>query len=219
MIKAERELYKLRDMMRQAVAVKPATTPPPEPVLQKKFYGSERPSSKDEYIPDLGSPRGVRDKQTSSHKGVAKTKPGAQHSRTERSTDKDKSSRKSASKSDKNSKSKSQGFPKEKSKEVDRQQTRTPTKKDLDKSGISVKPDEFNSPTRFDVDINEDTKTISVRKVPLSGKQKNLFAESDPSAFEGSHDQSSYRSHDQSSFRSHDEGTQTNDQGNILTTY
>ena len=193
--------------MRQAVAVKPASSPPPEPVLQKKFYGSERPSGKEDYVPDFSTPRGKREKQPSSHTSVAKTKSNSSHSRHEQSVDKDRSSRKSTtSKSDKNSKLKGQGSSRERSKEADRQQTRTPTKKDLERSGVSVKPDEFNSPTRFDVNINEDTKTISVKKVPLSKKQKNLFAESDQSAFEP------VRS-DQNTQRSHDEGTQTIDQG------
>ena len=216
MIKAERELYKLRDMMRQAVAVKPASSPPPEPVLQKKFYGSERPSSKDEYIPDFSMPRGRKEKQPSSHASVAKTKPSSTHSRQDRS-EKDKSGKKStasSSKSDKNSKVKDKG--KERSKDAETRQ-RTPTKKDLDKSGVLVKPDEFNSSTRFDVSIDEEAKKLNVRKVvSQSGKQKNLFAESSQSTAERSHDQ---RSHDQSLQRSHDEGTQTSEQGNVNCLY
>ena len=213
MIKAERELYKLRDMMRQAVAVKPASSPPPEPVLQKKFYGSERPSSKDEYIPDFGTPRGRKDKQPSSHTSVAKTKSNSTHSRQER-PEKDKSSKKStasSSKSDKSSKVKDKA--KERPKDTETRQ-RTPTKKDLDKSRVSVKPDEFNSSTRFDVSIDEDTKTLSVKKVvSQSGKQKNLFAESNQSTSERSYDQNIQRSHDPVVQISHDESTQTSEQG------
>lgn len=193
--------------MRQAVAVKRVSSPPPEPVLQKKFYGSERPSSKDEYVPDFGTPRGKKEKQSSSHTSVAKTKskPNSSHLREERS-EKDKSSKKSAaSKTDKNSKTKDKV--KEKSKCTETPQ-RTPTKKDQDSSGIAVKADDFNSPTRFDININEDTKTLSVKKVPQSGKQKNLFAESNQSVG----DMTLY---DQRMQRSHDESTQTNDQGRL----
>lgn len=192
--------------MRQAVAVKPASSPPPEPVLQKKFYGSERPSGKDEYVPDFGTPRGKSEKQSSSHTGVVKTKSNTSQSRQERSSDKEKSSRKSTStKYDKNAKLKDKGSGKERSKEADRQQSRTPTKKDQGTSGISVNLEEFDSPTRFDININEDTKTLSVKKVPQSGKQKNLFAESNQSVWETSHDQIQ---------QSHDECTQTTDEGN-----
>ena len=206
MIKAERELYKLRDMMRQAVAVRPASSPPPEPVLQKKFYGSERPTSKDEYVPDFGTPRGRKEKQPSSQSSVAKSKSSSTHTRQDRS-EKDKSSKKSttsSSKSDKGSKVKEKG--KERSKDTDSRQ-RTLTKKDHEKSGVAVKPDEFNTSTRFDISIDEEGKKLNVKKVvSQSGKQKNLFAESNQSTGD--------RSHDQSLQRSHDEGTQTSEQGN-----
>lgn len=131
-LQAERELFKLRDMMRQAVAVKPCLSPP-QPKLQKKFYGSERPSSTDEYIPDLGGARGRKEKPNiSSHSSVAKTK----SSQTPVKSDKSSSKKSSSGKSDKSSKSKERGQGREEEKregrkekaerETRRQRERTP---------------------------------------------------------------------------------------------
>ncbi|XP_060603505.1 M-phase phosphoprotein 9-like [Ruditapes philippinarum] len=173
LLKAERELFKLRDMMRQAVAVKPSSSPPPIK-LQKKFYGSERPSSTDDYTPDLGVQRGRKEKPSiSSHSSVAKTK----SSQTPVKSDKSSSKRQSSVKSEKSTKSKDRGSGKDQDRrergkekmerENGRQREKTPPRRE----------ELVDTSTRFDIDFNEADKsvTVSQRKVDnQSGKQKNL---------------------------------------------
>ena len=177
LLKAERELFKLRDMMRQAVAVKPSSSPPP-PKLQKKFYGSERPSSKESYTPDLGPSRG-RKEQPSNHTIVAKTKTGTPHSKSERMSDKS-GKKSSIVRSDRNSVkikdrlSDREKDRKEKSKEEDQLNNHTPPRK---KPMSSVNPEIYDSPTRFDINVNEDRKTVKVSQRKgdnQSVKQRNL---------------------------------------------
>ena len=123
-------------MMRQAVAVKPSSSPP-HIKLQKKFYGSERSSSTDDYTPDLGVQRGRKVKPSiSSHSSVAKTK----SSQSPVKSDKSSSKRQSSAKSEKSSKTKDRGSAKDQERrergkdkmerENEKQRERTPAKRE-----------------------------------------------------------------------------------------
>ncbi|XP_052242193.1 uncharacterized protein LOC127852290 isoform X3 [Dreissena polymorpha] len=160
LLKAERDLFKLRDMMRQAVAVKPAQSPPQLKLQQKKFYGSERPTSKDDYYPDLGVQRGRKEKPAlSSHASVAKTKP----SQAEKSGSETTGKKTSSNKHDKNLKSRERS-----SKESEKDLRRTEHEADGDVRGAvngshgPLRNGNIDSSTRFNIDINEERKTLSV---------------------------------------------------------
>ncbi|KAL4223151.1 M-phase phosphoprotein 9 [Mactra antiquata] len=186
LLKAERELFKLRDMMRQAVAVKPSLSPP-QPKLQKKFYGSERPVGKDEYAPDLNIPRGRKEKPSiCSHNSVVKSKGNQTPSKPERSSDKSsgKSNRSGASKSEKSSKTRDRREGKDaerREKGPERERERAVDKdrsQHSDGDRLVTKNEDYDTPTRFDISINEDKKTLTVtprKSVNQSGKLKNLF--------------------------------------------
>ncbi|WAR01876.1 hypothetical protein MAR_008434 [Mya arenaria] len=212
LLKAERDLYKLRDMMRQAVAVKPSFSPPPLK-LQKKFYGSERPSQKDEYTPELGVARGRKESPALS--GHGKSKSSQTPSRADKPSGEKSSSRKSGSSkgekgSEKGSKSRDRGErdrkrdderkrdyeknrdseegkvkARERQKDEDsreRSKDGEPTKsKDRDRrrdrGDSPVRNGDINSSTRFNIDFNEDMKTVTVtprKRDSQSNKQKNL---------------------------------------------
>ncbi|WAR15275.1 MPP9-like protein [Mya arenaria] len=212
LLKAERDLYKLRDMMRQAVAVKPSFSPPPLK-LQKKFYGSERPSQKDEYTPELGVARGRKESPALSSHG--KSKSSQTSSRADKPSGEKSSSRKSGSSkgekgSEKGSKSRDRGErdrkrdderkrdyeknrdseegkvkARERQKDEDsreRSKDGEPTKsKDRDRrrdrGDSPVRNGDINSSTRFNIDFNEDMKTVTVtprKRDSQSSKQKNL---------------------------------------------
>ncbi|XP_053375167.1 uncharacterized protein LOC128547220 [Mercenaria mercenaria] len=173
LLKAERELFKLRDMMRQAVAVKPSLSPP-QMKLQKKFYGSERPSSADEYNPDLGIQRGRKEKPSiSSHSSVAKTK----SSQTPVKSDKSSSKRSGSGKSEKSSKSKDRGSTKDHDRR-DRGKEKSERESGRQREKTPPRRDEFaDSSTRFNIDFNEADKSVTVtprKSENQSGKQKNL---------------------------------------------
>lgn len=164
LLKAERELFKLRDMMRNAVAVKPSASPP-QPKLQKKFYGSERPVGKDDYVPDLGSSRGRKEKGTSSGAGSAGSQKSKSSSNQSKSDKSDKSNRKpSSSKSEQSSKSQDKLASRDDRKE--RKNEKEDRQREKERREREYSPlrngHEFNSSTRFDIEINENKKSLTV---------------------------------------------------------
>lgn len=147
--------------MRQAVAVKPSSSPP-QPKLQKKFYGSERPMAKEDYIPDLGSSRGQKEKGAISGT-THKSKSTQSQSKSDRSEKSSKGKSHSGKTERNSSKSREKSAPsdhewKERTKDrEDRQKVRerrdtTPVRN----------VQEFNSSTRFDIDVNEEKRTVTV---------------------------------------------------------
>lgn len=124
LMKAEQDVYKLRNMMLSCAS---GQGNPPEPKLQKKYYGSDIKSNISSKNSDsfysYGSPRGKREKSPSSI-----------------------SSRSTKSKSNKYSKSADQS--------VSSPSQSTPKKSQRPTARFNVEPEEFSSPTRFDVSSN-----------------------------------------------------------------
>lgn len=124
LMKAEQDVYKLRNMMLSCAS---GQSIPPEPKLQKKYYGSDIKSNNSSKISDssyfCGSPRGRREKSPSSV-----------------------NSRSIKSKSNKYSKSADQS--------VSSHSQSTPKRSQRPSARFIVEPEEFSSPTRFDVSSN-----------------------------------------------------------------
>ncbi|KAL3857644.1 hypothetical protein ACJMK2_012291 [Sinanodonta woodiana] len=155
LINAERELYKLRNLIRDSVT-STGTDGLQEPKLQKKYYGSERPTRDEpESAADFGSPRGTKERLILT--AVPKSKP---------------------SKVDKVASSKglannvySQGI-----REVNFLQPKsTPQKKENVKASFTPRSVEISSQRRMDKNVNETKKSAKENnKVSQSEKDKKL---------------------------------------------
>ena len=180
LLKAERELFKLRDMMRQAVSIHPSATTPPQPKLQKKFYGSERPAGKDDDGPDLGSSRGHKEKGSSSSGATTQKSKSAQAQSKSDKSDKS-ASRKSGKSGERGSKSREKSLSREQERRErtnehrDRQndRERQNDKEKRDNSPLRNGQQHNHSSTRFDIDINENKKSVSI--TPRKQKESKKF--------------------------------------------
>ncbi|KAK3598955.1 hypothetical protein CHS0354_024627 [Potamilus streckersoni] len=162
LINAERELYRLRNLMRDSVT-SIGTAGLQEPKLQKKYYGSERPTRDEpERTANFGSPRGTTERMRLT--AVPKSKPSMVDK-----VNSGKGSVNNVSKLDNSS-----------IRDVNiLQQKSTPQKKENVKASFTPRPVEFSSQKRLYKNVNETKKSGKENsKVSQSGKEKNLSQDS-----------------------------------------